>query len=120
MLLRQKSTVDFGKPYKYLENHIRIKVKYEIPDYAIVTDEEIIFTPLVAANLFKRGMSHLYFDTDKSGTRNFAFRDRCSRLVELDETIKLPKGKLMAFILMKTWATKPLRFKEIFHWMENR
>ncbi|MCB2207145.1 MAG: DUF3857 and transglutaminase domain-containing protein [Bacteroidetes bacterium] len=91
-------SMDFGQPYAYLEDHIRIKVKYSIPDYAIVTDEVIIFTPLVVANLFKRGMSHLYFDTDKPETRKYAFRDRCSRLVELDETIKLPgKGTLVAF-----------------------
>ena len=55
-------SMDFGKPYAYQEDHIRITVKYTIPDYAIVTDEEIIFTPLVVANLFKRGMSHMYFD----------------------------------------------------------
>ncbi len=89
--------IDYGEPYKYLENHIRIKVKYEIPDYAIVTEEEIIFTPLVAANLFKRGMAHLYVNTSLE-ERNFAFRDRCSRLVELNETIKLPNsGELKAF-----------------------
>lgn len=89
--------MDFGKPYKYLDDHIRITVEYTIPDYAIVTDEEIIFTPLVAANLFKRGMAHLYFDPGLK-ERKFDFRDRCSRLVELNETIKLPqKGKLIAF-----------------------
>lgn len=89
--------MDFGEPYKYQESNIHIKVVYEIPDYAIVTNEEIIFTPLVAANLFKRGMSHLYFsDTPKQ--RKFGFRDRCSRLVELNETVKLPAtGKLVPF-----------------------
>lgn len=89
--------MDFGEPYKYLESNIHIKVVYEIPDYAIVTEDEIIFIPLVAANLFKRGMSHLYFsDTPKE--RKFGFRDRCSRLVELNETVKLPAtGKLKPF-----------------------
>ncbi len=90
-------SMDFGKPYAYQEDHIRITVKYTIPDYAFVTDEEIIFTPLVVANLFKRGMSHMYFDTNLE-ERKYGFRDRCSRLVELDETIKLPqKGTLVAF-----------------------
>lgn len=89
--------IDFGEPYKYQESNIHINVVYQIPDYAIVTDDEIIFIPLVAANLFKRGMSHLYFsDTPKE--RKFGFRDRCSRLVELNETVKLPAtGKLIPF-----------------------
>ena len=89
--------MDFGKPYKYQSDYIHISVKYKIPNYAIVTDEEIIFIPFVAANLFKRGMSHMYFDTNLK-ERKYGFRDRCSRLVELNETIKLPKeGKLIAF-----------------------
>lgn len=89
--------MDFGKPYEYLSDNIHISVKYTIPDYAIITDEEIIFIPFVAANLFKRGMSHMYFGTNLK-ERKHAFRDRCSRLVELDETIKLPKtGKLIPF-----------------------
>jgi len=89
--------MDFGKPYEYQSDYIHISVKYKIPNYAIVTDEEIIFIPFVAANLFKRGMSHMYFDTNLK-ERKYGFRDRCSRLVELNETIKLPKeGKLIAF-----------------------
>ncbi|PLX08396.1 MAG: transglutaminase [Marinilabiliales bacterium] len=89
--------MDFGEPYKYQESNIHIKVVYEIPDYAIVTEDEIIFIPLVAANLFKRGMSHMYF-SNKPAERKFGFRDRCSRLVELNETVKLPAtGKLIPF-----------------------
>jgi len=89
--------LDFGEPYKYLESNLHIKVKYEIPDYAIVTDEEIIFIPFVAANLFQRGMSHMYMSTNIE-ERKYSFRDRCSRLVELNESIKLPaKGKLVPF-----------------------
>lgn len=90
------NSVYFGKPYEYMASNIHIVVKYTIPDYAIVTDEEIIFIPLVAANLFKRGMSHMYFDISLE-ERKHGFRDRCSRFVELKETIKLPsKGKLLS------------------------
>ncbi len=89
------NSIDFGKPYEYMASNIHIVVKYTIPDYAIVTDEEIVFTPFVAANLFRRGMSHMYFDT-KLDKREHGFRDRCSRFVELKETIKLPsQGKLL-------------------------
>ena len=87
--------MDFGKPYDYQSDYIHLRVSYSIPDYALVTDEEIIFTPFVVADLFKRGMSHLYINTGLD-ERKFAFRDRCSRLVELNETITLPvKGKLI-------------------------
>ncbi len=103
--------MDFGKPYAYLDEHIHITVEYTIPDYAIVTDEEIIFTPFVAANLFKRGMSHLYFSTSLK-ERKYAFRDRCSRLVELNETIKLPqKGKLIAFDFDEETGDETASFK---------
>lgn len=87
--------VDFGEPYAYQKDFIHIKVKYSIPDYAIVTENEIIFTPFVAANLFKRGMSHLYTNTHLE-EREYGFRDRCSRWVELSETVTLPaNGKLI-------------------------
>lgn len=89
--------MDFGKPYDYQSDYIHIQVSYKIPDYALITDEEIIFIPFVAANLFKRGMSHMYFDTNLK-ERKYAFRDRCSRLVEINETIVLPvTGKLIPF-----------------------
>lgn len=89
--------IDYGKPYEYQSDYIHLKVKYTIPDYAIVTTEEIIFIPFVAANLFQRGMSHMYFNT-KLDERKYDFHDRCSRLVELNETITLPhKGKLIPF-----------------------
>jgi transglutaminase-like putative cysteine protease len=83
--------IDFGNPYDYLSNPIQIRLKYVIPGYALVTNKEIIFTPLMASNLFKRGMSHLYLNTD-SENRKYPFRDRCSRLVELKETVKTPGG----------------------------
>lgn len=81
--------MDYGNPYEYMEGPIEITMKYSIPDYATITDDELIFTPLVAKKLFSRGMSHLYFSTNMK-ERKYAFRDRCSRLVELKETIELP------------------------------
>ncbi|MCK4408027.1 MAG: DUF3857 domain-containing protein [Bacteroidales bacterium] len=89
--LAEIEEIEFGKPYDYMANPILIKIKYKIPEYALVSDEEIIFTPIVAANLFKRGMSHLYFNTNLE-ERKYNFRDRCSRLVELNETILVPEN----------------------------
>jgi len=74
---------------KYQEAPVEITYHYEIPDFALVTKDEIIFTPALAQGVFKRAMSHLYINTH-SETKEFAFRDRCSRLMEIHETISLP------------------------------
>ncbi len=79
----------YSEPYNYQEKNMHIKVKYRIPDYAIVTENEIIFTPVIAKELFTSANYHLNFNPDLE-ERKYGFRDRCSRLVELTETIQLP------------------------------
>ncbi|MGC9373633.1 MAG: DUF3857 domain-containing transglutaminase family protein [Bacteroidales bacterium] len=81
--------MNFSDPYGYMEAPISISFKFRIPDYAIITEDEIIFTPIVATNLFKRAQQHLYTNTSLE-EREYPFRDRCSRLVELTEVITLP------------------------------
>jgi transglutaminase-like putative cysteine protease len=93
-------SMTYSKPYNYLTEPLQIKIKYKIPDFAIVTAEEIIFTPLVVSNIFKRAMSHLTLDT-KVEKRNYQFRDRCSRWVQLGETITLP-GSFSVIYLPET------------------
>lgn len=75
-------------PYIY-DEPMKIQIKYKIPDFAIVTAEEIIFSPFVAAPLFKNVQAHLNHDTSLK-ERKYPFRDNCTRLVELQETITLP------------------------------
>ena len=89
--------MNYGEPYNYMSGPINITIKYQIPDYAIITAEEIIFTPLVVSNIFKRAMTHLYFSTDLD-ERKYNFRDRCSRQVQLEETVKLPKNVTSVYI----------------------
>jgi hypothetical protein len=86
----QITSMRYGKPYEYLSGPLQIKIKYKIPGYAIITEEEIIFTPLIVSNIFKRAMSHLYVDTSIE-KRQYEFRDRCSRWVQLSETIDFPE-----------------------------
>jgi transglutaminase-like putative cysteine protease len=74
---------------KYLEQPVKITYEYEIPAYALVTENEILFTPPMASGVFKSAMSHLYFNTTEE-TKEFGFRDRCSRLVEISEDVQLP------------------------------
>lgn len=75
---------------KYLEQPVKITYEYEIPNYALVTEKEILFTPPMATGVFKGAMSHLYFNTSEE-EKEFGFRDRCSRLVEISEEVQLPK-----------------------------
>ena len=88
--------VDYGDPYKYLEQPITIKIKYRIPDYALVSNEEIIFTPLMAKNVFKRANAHLYQNTSIK-ERKYPFRDRCSRMVIISETIRIPEYEKIVY-----------------------
>lgn len=89
--------LEYSGPYSYMAEPLHIYVKYNIPDYAIVTEDEIIFTPLVVSNIFKRAMSHLYFKTDVK-ERQYQFRDRCSRYVQLSETVSLPDSVSVVYL----------------------
>lgn len=76
-------------PDRYLEQPVSITYKYRIPHYATVDKEVISFIPLSARNFYRRAMSHLYFDLTPE-TRTQPFADRCSRLVDIRETVTLP------------------------------
>ncbi|MBC8314805.1 MAG: DUF3857 domain-containing protein [Bacteroidales bacterium] len=84
--------LEFGDPMDYMAGPIRIKIAYTIPDYAVVAGKTMIFTPILAAQLFKSTQSHLYFNPELE-KRSYPFRDRCSRQVEITESIKLPDIK---------------------------
>lgn len=84
--------MEFSDPYGHMEGPINISFKFRIPDYAIITENEIIFTPIVATNIFKRAQAHLQTNTSLE-ERKYPFRDRCSRLVELTEVVTLPSFK---------------------------
>ncbi|MCK5823613.1 MAG: DUF3857 and transglutaminase domain-containing protein [Bacteroidales bacterium] len=80
----------YTNTYDYQKTPVEIKVKFRIPDYAIISENEMIFKPFAAQNVFKYAQSQLRFNTDLN-ERKYGFKDRCSRLVEINETIKLPK-----------------------------
>jgi hypothetical protein len=51
-----------------------------------------MFTPLSAAEIFKNFQGQLSFETGLQ-ERKYAFRDRCSRQVEINESIRIPANK---------------------------
>ena len=85
-------SVDYGKnPKDYQAAPIKITFRYEIPDYAIPGKQEMLIKPLVMNNLYASIQSHLRINTNIEKLE-YGFKDACSRLVELNETIQLPKG----------------------------
>lgn len=94
-------SVDWGKnPKDYQAAPIKITFRYEIPDYAINGKEEMLVKPLTMNNLYNQIRTYLYINTSLS-ERKYGFKDACSRLVELDETIQLPKGYALSNPLEK-------------------
>jgi hypothetical protein len=87
----QVTRTEYSNPFDYLSGPIRIRIEYVIPDYAVVSGRVMLFTPVTAAPVFKNIQGHLSFDTGLK-ERKYAFRDRCSRLVEISETIEIPQG----------------------------
>jgi hypothetical protein len=83
------TNLDLTDYYNYSAGPIHLNIKYRIPHYAVITQKEIIFTPIVASHFFKNSQGHLFLNTSLVN-RQFPFRDRCSRSVELTETIRLP------------------------------
>ena len=81
--------VEYTSPDHYLDQTVKLTYRYRIPHFAVVTKEELIFTPLLARDLFRSAQPHLNFDTSIA-ERKYPFHDRCSRLVEIEETITLP------------------------------
>jgi hypothetical protein len=88
--------VDYGDPYQYLEGPLKITMRYRIPDYALVSADRIIVKSFIASGFMKRAMGHLYVDT-RPESRIYPFRDRCSREVQLTESITLPGNYAIAY-----------------------
>jgi hypothetical protein len=87
--LAEVTHVVYTDPIDYKSGPIKIIVEYRIPEYALVSGSQVLFTPVTASNVFKNYQSHLFFETGMK-ERKYSFRDRCSRLVELSEAIQLP------------------------------
>ncbi len=84
------TTIDYNAdPYDYMAAPINMTIKYSIPGYAVVTGDEIIFTPLAATGIFRRGMRHLRMNVGIE-ERKHPYREACSRMVEIEEQTTLP------------------------------
>ncbi|MFA7116132.1 MAG: DUF3857 and transglutaminase domain-containing protein [Bacteroidales bacterium] len=85
-------SVDYGKdPKNYMAAPISIKFKYVIPDYAVCGDNEVLYKPIIMNNLYNSVRSFRTLDTSLEN-RKYGFKDRCSRLVELEELVYIPRN----------------------------
>lgn len=89
-------SVNYGKnPRDYTAAPLKIVMKFSIPNYALTGQDVMFVKPLVLNNLYNNVRSYLRINTQQQ-ERNYGFKDACSRLVELDETMRLPEGYQMA------------------------
>lgn len=84
-------SVKYSDEFTYLEHPVSITYKFLIPDYAFVGDSEIVVTPFLAKGFFTFAMPELRYDVSMEN-RDYPFSDRCSRLVQLSETMTIPSG----------------------------
>lgn len=87
-------SVKYDNPYNY-SNPFELYVEFNIPSYSNVYGSEYIFHSL-AMNLFKSKFSHLYLDSSIK-TRKNGFKDRCSRLITISESIEFPQTVKIAY-----------------------
>lgn len=91
----QLISVDYGKdPRNYQAAPIKIKTRFFIPEYATVGNGVFILKPVVFSNLYSGVRSFLRINTSLE-ERKYSFKDACSRLIILDETMNLPTGYQM-------------------------
>ena len=85
----QIKDIQYTDPDCYLEQPVKITYSYFIPNYATVGKNVIEFIPLSARGFYQRAMGHLFFNFGQE-SRKQPFSDRCSRLVDIRETVELP------------------------------
>lgn len=95
--LAEVTRIEYTDPIDYKSGPIQITVEYKIPEYALVSGDQVLFTPVTASNVFKNYQPHLFFETWMK-ERKFPFRDRCSRSVELSESIQLPGNSKSVYL----------------------
>lgn len=85
-------SVNYGKnPDYYLDAPIKITAKFSIPSYAVKTSDGALLYKPVSGRLYNRVKTFLRVNTNLP-EREFGFKDSCSRLVEADENVTVPKG----------------------------
>ena len=89
-------SVDYGKtPDYYLDAPIKIKARFSVPSYAVKTSDGALLYKPVSGRLYNRVKTFLRVNTSME-EREYGFKDSCSRLVEADENVTVPKGMTLS------------------------
>ena len=73
-------------------------------------DKELVVTPFLAKGFFKFAMPHLRYDVSQE-KREYPFKDRCSRLVQISETMTIPTGFTSAIVPNdRSFLSDPISF----------
>lgn len=86
------SQVKYTDPGDYQNSNMWIAIDFSIPGFALVSSGTMMFVPLSASGIFKSFQPQLSFETAMK-ERKYPFRDRCSRTVEINESVVLPVYK---------------------------
>lgn len=85
-ILEMPAVEDLSKPFA-------IRMSYRIPAYAAMDGKRVLITPLLADLPFDDSFNAAELGINTSlEKRSYGFRTRCSKLVQLEEVIKLPSG----------------------------
>lgn len=106
-------SVDYGKdPANYQAAPIKITYRYEIPQYAMAADDgTLIFKPMTMNGLYNSVKTYMRVNTSMEH-REYGFTDACSRLVNIRETINIPKGyTLLGEGLSSNFESAPASFE---------
>ena len=82
----------YTDPWDYQHYNMWVAIDYTIPGFALVSGKTMMFTPLSAAGIFRNFQGQLSFETGLK-ERKYPFRDRCSRKIEINESITVPELK---------------------------
>ena len=89
-------SLEYNDPYN-LSHPMEITIEYRIPEYGAITEHNMIFTPLVAKHLFS-GWTNSYLHMNlQPEERKYGFRTRCTKLVDFQETVKIPSGYKISY-----------------------
>jgi hypothetical protein len=92
------SDLNFDDPYDY-SKPFQLTVSYNIPDYVLMNESSISFTPFTALLLFQHPYvnDHLFKNLSLE-ERKYAFRTRCSKLIDIEEKIELAADVSIAYL----------------------
>lgn len=82
--------ITYSDAYDYTDP-FKLYIKYVIKDFTLMTKDQVFFVPPLANLIFKSLTPYLRISSDVID-RKYNFKDFCTQMIELEETISLPEG----------------------------